>query len=396
MSQLLINRSRDLNQLRNEGYDLEIRSGYLLVKDIPYVNSQKTVGRGMLVSKLSLAGDLTSQPDDHVASFRGDYPCREDGTEIEEIRNQSETRTLAEGVVVDHTFSAKPKPEDRYPDYYAKVTTYVAILSGPAEVIIPGITAKTFPALASDDHDQDSVFHYIDTATSRAEITNASKKLEVEKIAIIGLGGTGAYVLDLVVKSPVKQIHLFDADLFSQHNAFRSPGAASLEDLRAKLPKVVYYQSIYSKMHRHIFAHNEYICDLNASQLKDFSFVFICLDNGDVKKHIIPKLEEFGIPFIDVGMGIHMIDGSLGGILRVTTSTPEKRDHVWEQHRIPMSSGAMNDYAANIQIADLNALNAALAVIRWKKYMGFYRDFQQEHFSTYTIDGNLLLSEDRP
>ena len=56
MSQQLISRSADLKRLREEGYDLEIRTGYLLVKDVPYVNSRKEVKRGILVSKLTLGG----------------------------------------------------------------------------------------------------------------------------------------------------------------------------------------------------------------------------------------------------------------------------------------------------------------------------------------------------
>ncbi|MGO9047784.1 MAG: hypothetical protein ACLQFW_13010 [Xanthobacteraceae bacterium] len=57
--------------------------------------------------------------------------------------------------------------------------------------------------------------------------------------------------------------------------------------------------------------------------------------------------------------------------------------------------GDDNDlYAQNIQIADLNALNAALAVVKWKKLCGFYADLRKEHFSTYTIDGNALTNED--
>ena len=31
-----------------------------------------------------------------------------------------------------------------------------------------------------------------------------------------------------------------------------------------------------------------------------------------------------------------------------------------------------DDYSSNIQVADLNALNAILAIIRWKRYLGFY------------------------
>jgi len=62
MSQQPINRSLDLKRLRDEGYDLEVRSGCLLVKDIPYVNSRGEVRRGVLVIKLVLADDQTGPP----------------------------------------------------------------------------------------------------------------------------------------------------------------------------------------------------------------------------------------------------------------------------------------------------------------------------------------------
>jgi hypothetical protein len=44
----------------------------------------------------------------------------------------------------------------------------------------------------------------------------------------------------------------------------------------------------------------------------------------------------------------------------------------------------------------LNALNAALAVIKWKKLMGFYQDLDFEHHCTYTIGGNMLRNENSP
>ncbi len=53
-----------------------------------------------------------------------------------------------------------------------------------------------------------------------------------------------------------------------------------------------------------------------------------------------------------------------------------------------------NEYGENIQIADLNALNATLAVIRWKRFMGYYVDQQGEHQSRYTIDGNVIGNEE--
>lgn len=64
--------------------------------------------------------------------------------------------------------------------------------------------------------------------------------------------------------------------------------------------------------------------------------------------------------------------------------------------RIPFSDGdGHNEYAHNLQIAELNALNAASAVVKWKKLCGFYLDLDHEHHSTFTINGNLLLNEDK-
>ena len=101
------------------------------------------------------------------------------------------------------------------------------------------------------------------------------------------------------------------------------------------------------------------------------------------------------IPFIDVGMGLELVNGSLGGILRVTSSTPDKREHV-HSGRISFAGIGQDDlYSSNIQVADLNALNATLAVIKWKKIRGFYSDLENEHHCTYTTDGNMLLNGDQ-
>jgi ThiF family len=394
MSQRPINRSPDLKKLRDEGYDLEIRSGCLLVKDVPYVNSRKEVKRGILVIKLVLADDQTGRPDTHVAYFSGDHPCDEDGSEIAKIKHGSNAHSLAEGVPVNHSFSAKPKPADSYPDYYAQVTTYVAILSGPAQRIDPTITAKTYPVVAAEA-DSDEPFNYTDTASSRAEIVEVTKKLALRKIAILGLGGTGSYVLDLTAKTPVKEIHLYDGDTFYQHNAFRSPGAPSGDELRARQPKVTYFKNLYAKMHRGILDHPVYLDASNVEELRGMDFVFLCLDKGGPKKLIVEKLEEFNIPFVDAGMGVQLDDNTLGGIVRMTTSTPQKRDHFRSRVSFEDTPGD-DDYNRNIQIADLNALNAALAVIKWKKLFGFYRDLKSEHHSQFSIDTNLLLNEDRP
>jgi hypothetical protein len=393
MSHRLFDLSPDLKRLRDEGYNVQIRNGFLIMRDVPYVNASREVKRGFLATPLLLSNDRTQPPDNHTIHFGGDYPCDQSGRPIDRIRNNDTAVPIADGLVADRIFSAKPQPTGRYENYYAKITTYADILGGPASVIESSATAKTFPLIGSEE--AESVFRYLDTASSRAEIAMIANKLRVQKVGIIGLGGTGGYVLDLIAKTPVAQIHLFDGDLFFQHNAFRAPGAASGEELEKRPKKVEYFHQLYDKMRKGIVAHSEFVTKQNLNLLEGFDFVFLCMEGGD-KVSIVKKLEELGTPFIDVGMGLYVSDGSLGGIVRTTTSTECKRDHVWTRHRIPFPLNAQpNEYDLNIQIADLNALNAALAVIRWKRLLGFYLDQEREFFSTYTIGGNDIANEDQ-
>lgn len=390
MSASLISRSPDLQRLRDAGYEVSVVSGHLVVDNVPYVNAQKQVQRGRLVSELNLAGDTTTKPATHVVHFAGGQPCHNDGSEISQIKHQAKERLLADGLAVNRSFSNKPK--GGYPDFFDKMTTYAAILSGPAESLDPSATARTFRPVAATTKN-DSVFRYLDTASSRAGITRASAKLEGHRIAIVGLGGSGSYVLDLVSKCPVAAIHLFDGDTFLQHNAFRSPGAPSIEQLATHENKAARLARIYSAMHRGIVAHPYHIDDDSVAELADFDFVFCCVDSGRARRVVFEELEKNGQPFVDVGLGANLDEDRVGGVLRVTTSLPGHRDHI--RDRVSMGDGAKDadDYSTNIQIADLNCLVATLAVIRWKKLCGFYRDFEEEYSTTYTIDVNMVLNE---
>jgi len=198
-----------------------------------------------------------------------------------------------------------------------------------------------------------------------------------------------------LAKTPVGHIHLFDDDDFLTHNAFRAPGAASFEELEARPTKVEYLAQRYSVMKRNIVPHPYPIDESTVEELRDMDFVFLSAEGGGVKRLMVSKLEEFGVPFIDVGLSVDKNEGALGGLICVTTSTPRLRAHVHERERIDFSDpGPDDEYDDNIQIADLNALNAILAVIKWKKFAGFYRDSKREHFMAYTVERNHIVNED--
>src|SRR5258708_27678428 len=205
------------------------------------------------------------------------------------------------------------------------MTRYAQIISAPAESLDPSVSAKTHKVVES--YGEESAFHYLDTASSRAGIKAITDKLVGPRLGIVGLGGTGSYILDLVAKTPVNEIHLFDGDRFYSHNAFRSPGAASLDELRRAPQKVHYYQGIYSRMHKGVLAHDGFLNESNIEILRGLVFVFLCIDKNEVKRPIVGYLEQSGIPFIDVGMDVIALDDMnvLIGDIRVTTSTPGKR-----------------------------------------------------------------------
>jgi hypothetical protein len=388
MSLMLVNRSPDLSQLRSEGYDLRVRkSAHVMISGVPYVTPEKKVKEGVLFAELDLAGEATAPPKRHVAFFVGECPSRADGTPIE--------GTTQVNHVVDSeltlNWQLSQTPKNGYGDYYAKIKTYINILLGEAQAIDPTVTAiKNNPVVPDEG---ESVFKYVDTGPTKAGIYELNCKLELGKVAILGVGGTGAYVLDLVAKTPVKEIHLFDGDFFLNHNAFRSPGAASLEQLTGKPQKVKYLAEMYSHMRHGVIAHDLFIDDASVDRLRDMAFVFLCIDRGKAKRLIVERLEEWGVPFIHVGMGLHLGEEALGGMVTATTSTPGKRNHL-RDHVGLKDSDAEDEYSRNIQIADLNMLNAAMAVIKWKKHCRYYNDYGREHYCQYMVDTNGMVNED--
>ena len=377
-----------LRKLRDECFDLEVRANHLLVHAMPYVTPATAVAYGTLAMPLNMVGDEVGPPPDHTAKFLGDCPCAADGKPLVIVTGGG-NEDFGAGVVAFHQMSGRPPEPDK--NYYDKVIRYEHSLGDPARVIKPDATARSLAVKEMKAHE--SVFHYADNGVARAGLMEITRRLELEKVAIIGLGGTGSYILDLVAKTPVKEIHLFDADVLFNHNAFRAPGAPTLAELRVPPLKVDYFAGIYGRMHRGIRPHPEFITEKNLGLLDGVRFAFLCFDDAPAKTKLIEYFEARDATFIDVGLQVLKKERGLTGSLRVTTSTPQKRDHFRRQ--VPLNESQVpNEYDVNIQIADLNALNATLAVIRWKRLMGYYVDQQGEHQSRYTIDGNVIGNEE--
>ena len=380
MSQELISRRDDLRRLVEEGYEIEVRSGHLVLHRVPYVTNERTVKYGQLLCPFD--GPETGPPPDHTMYFAGEYPCDDRGAPLEALRNSSNRQELAEGLWVDHYLSAKPVG-GTYQDYHHKMTHYAQVMGRCARRLDPGAVARAGKLILSADPNDPFVF--METASSRAGITRLNEKLAGDRIGIIGLGGTGSYILDYVSKTRVAEIHLFDGDRFEQHNAFRAPGPTTIQELQKRPSKAQLYRERYAKMRNGVVAHE---CDVvadNVDVLGDLDFVFVAVDDNATRRWLLPALDGMGVPFVDVGMGIEKTDDKLLGVVRTSYREAPTSAAVRDDE------GGLRDvgeYERNVQIVELNALNAALAVIRWKKHRGFYLDLGGEDRSTYTIDGN--------
>jgi uba/thif-type NAD/fad binding fold protein len=386
MLQQHINHNKDLKRLIDDGYEVEINDRRIYLHSIPYLKSNKEVAYATLFCPFNIQGFKIS-PMDHTMYYLGDTPCDKEGNPLVKIFN-SENIKLGDDLVANRMFSSKPLNRG-YKDFYEKFTTYIAIISNEARALYPEVTAKTCVPIKLTEID--SVFQYLDTNSSRANIDFLNKKFYDQRIAIIGLGGTGSYILDFVAKTPTKEIHLYDGDTFSTHNAFRSPGAASTDILDKRPSKVDYLRGIYSNMHKMIIPHNEFVEESNFQNLLSYDFVFVCIDNNRSRMIICSFLMEHNIKFLDVGLGVNLVNDQLSGSVRV--SYPINNDIVvLENH---CGKGNIDDdlYISNIQIAELNALNAALAIIKWKGELGYYSNTNNYHTSIYSLAMNKIIYE---
>ena len=144
-------------------------------------------------------------------------------------------------------------------------------------------------------------------------------------------------------------------------------------------------------MHKGIVSHPYAVTGDNVAELGAMTTVFLSMDSSPVKKLIIDHLISQRIPMFHTGIGLQEIDGGIRGQVKVTTIDHEHHSHVAD--KVSFTDPADDLYDQNIQIADLNALNAIFAVIRWKKMLGFYKDNEHEFFSNYVIYTNEIHND---
>jgi hypothetical protein len=394
----LASRNPDLKALLEKGFALAIDTNCLIVRDIPYLDANGQLQWGAMVSKLVSEDDVIFRPSDHQIFWAGPRPYGLDGQVVRGLGGGNAQLVLSErcsDVVVQQSFSHKLKdkgePQPRgYVDHVEKIDNYLTMIAGPA---MQRFGANPYTFRDCEEEVPNTVFKLRDTLTSRAEITDLAKLFENDVVAIIGLGGTGSYVLDFMVKTPVREIRGFDADRYFVHNAFRSPGrvdASEGGELRQRKTEI--YQKRYENFRHGLTIKPLFIDESSAAEFDGVTFAFVCVDKGSSRKRIFNLLISKNIPFIDVGIGLDRKHGPISGMARTTYFPQDLGQTVRAKGYAPETDPADDVYKTNIQIAEVNALNAALAVLRFKQIRGFYVGPPALHQLLLTLDNLSLLS----
>jgi len=356
----------DLKHLLEREYSLSLVGAHLVVNDVYHLDADGNLQKGRLAAPLNQPTPQTlGSPFNHQMFWLGMAPCYADGTRMP--LGSVDVNVPIGGAYFTRHLSVKP-PEGSYSTYSSMVEHYVALISAPAEQRF-GVSART--GASYDVPPDTSPFKVRDTFSARAEITDLNTLLANDRIAVIGLGGTGAFVLDFLVKTPVAAITAYDCDTLKVHNGFRTPGEVPIDQFGH--PKTDVYRRKFEPFRHNLKFQNKRIGAGDEALFGDTTFAFVCIDDGEARAEICTMLTRLGVSFIDVGMGVEKEGGALDGLIRTTLFTAETA--VAAMERIPTDFRRVNGgYRVFVQVAELNALNAALAVIRYKQLRGFYAD----------------------
>lgn len=386
--------SPHVQRLVDEGYNVSIEDQYIIVENVPYVSAASVISRAAIISPYQMKDGVESF-DRHPVWFTGSVPCTVDGESLARVLVVDTNHATIAGRQVLCRLSYLSERPDMLANIYNKLTHYIRKLQSYVNVIDKTASAASEGSISIRQNR--SVFYYPNTAIARAGLDAYEDKLKLSKVTIIGLGGTGSYILDALAKTPVKEIHLYDDDIIEPAAVYRMPGALTIEEAYQEKRKTDYYSDVYSQMRIGIESHPVRVDKDNLIELNDSKFVFIAIDNGPSRGLIANHLAEIGIPFIDVGMGVDKVseDVKLLARLRVTAIDSKTKSLV---NMLPISDDQEDEVYNNIQVSELNALNAMLAIITYKQKIGFYSEENTVNVIRYVLSWQKLIhtsSEDK-
>lgn len=374
-----------IQRLLDEGYALYRRGPYI-VMPVSYLDAAGDPQTGLMVDTLNLDADghARTLPMNHQMHFIGGQPYDHEGRILFSGNGASAT-PLFDGKSSSFYWSWKPLTDNGemrdYVSLHEKFSEYAFYVSGPAEAKHAEFQVTPFAAIG--DVDAGCPFPFDDMNSARANLSELDKLIAGDTVAIVGAGGTGSYIFDLVSKTRVKAIRLYDFDEFDIHNAFRIPGATNREEFGQ--PKVRVVEQRYAGWHNDVKVFEKRLDFGSGDLLEGITFAFLAVDKIAARREVAKVLLARGIPVAIVGMGLHHGNPGLTGMVDTTlldgASSPDAIAELIGEDLIDIP----DEYQKNIQTVELNAFNAAMAVFMYKKYRGYYAGGRSTYQATFTI-----------
>jgi hypothetical protein len=369
----LASRNPYVQDLHELGYDADFVGGYFALYGLPYLDQDGALQHGDIFTPVNLGAESVIEPTGtHQVWWRGGKPHGPGGIELG-ISPTDAAVQIVDGVMTNLAFSLKlldaSQQKREYVSFQEKIETYLDVIVRPAMAAHP--VASPLRGIERRAQEQGSPLRWPDTMSANYGINDVADKLRGKKVALIGLGGTGSCVLDFIARTHLDGMVLFDGDKVHVHTLFRIPGMLGKSAIGK--PKVEALALHYDAWHAGITPVAERITAENVEQLRGFDFVFVAVDDGPSRRFIVDWLSTADIPFVDCGMGLDRSFGkTLNGMVRVTGTDSAAYERTVDTPYLPTVNPKDAEYRKQAQIIELNALNASLAVIRFKQHFGLY------------------------
>ena len=207
-----------------------------------------------------------------------------------------------------------------------------------------------------------------------------------ECVAIVGLGGVGAWIADFVVKADPREVHGWDFDCIEPKNILRMPGGVHPPSWINK-KKADWFQETYSIIHRNVIGHPEKVVEGNMDRVLDgITFAFVAVDKSEPRTMVCNALARARIPFVVAGLAPKREHNRARIYIKIVTG------HVGEdtwQDAIPTGDTGQDDYGT-VDLPDVYAMAASWAIQAWRKMRGQFWQTQREECLTYRADEQRL------
>lgn len=359
-------------EAQRRGWTIEVHPNRISVRKVPYRKKDGEAGKCQIWVEtqddgLSMKAPENSGGASHAARLRGvdkGYAYQATGEPVGNVLWTDETKECVISIKRD---------DGEYVNAWHALAVYTARVAGEVGV--------------RDREQVERIFEFEIAGEDSRDMRNWRDRAREQRIGIVGLGGVGLWILDLMSKTDVREIRIWDGDEIEGRNLVRAPGWASQDAIGKN--KAEYFGEQYGRIRKGISIQGQYWrSDDSEDRFEGLDFVFVAVDKAEVRTALCEKLEGKRVPFIDVGMGIERRVDRVRGSCQVFLSG---KDPARWRVGIPTAEGAGEQEYYKLQLADLGALNAALAVGMWRRHIEQYEAEKRDWLIRYQIETNDLL-----